>query len=123
MFFYRFLINCNFVREQNEEIKKVQLSEKPQLDLLDEKTREKRLSQIITEVRATHMERYLARKAEERLQKRNEQKAREATRKESVEELNLGIANLQKFLGEDKKEPWLKNLCLDISGGVLCQTN
>jgi hypothetical protein len=87
---------------------------------MDAKARENRITEIITLIRTLETEDYLKRKREERAQKDQEHRTREANRKSSHTEFNREIENLQKLLSEDKKEPWLNNVCMEITGGSLC---
>jgi hypothetical protein len=96
---------------------------KPELDLLDAKARDKRIMEVISLVRNLHQSEYLKVKRQERLEKDNEQKARETKRLQEIINFNQTIMKFQQLLGEDKKDPWLKNLCSKISGGSLCQSN
>lgn len=110
-------------REQDERIRSRLEMEKPILDRMDEKARETRINEIITLIRKLEQDKYLAEKREERDAKSKDQKAREVNRKQANVDFNREIANLQKLLGQGKVEPWLKNMCSDITGRTLCQNN
>ena len=93
---------------------------KEELINLNVSDRENRIVEITKAVRSVHEVEYLNEKKEQRLKNQKEQKTRESRRKTDIGVFNREFQTLQSLLEKEGQQPWLKNLCSEVSGSFLC---